>query len=187
VCLREYYVQLRTRLRVELKARRYIQFDDYQQPSLNEAKIMTGQEMARTRANTKPRFKDNPTLEELEGLISKVKYAGNPAHKRNSGDFGLTPPSSPRPDKTLCDGSGVFEKAVAEKLLKEGIQKGMISAQQRNGFPQHVWAVSESGIPLEGQLENELQGTYHGYPILPDNAALWEMVIRHWRKAPLLP
>lgn len=37
----------------------------------------------------------------LAKLASQVKYGGNPEHKRNPGNFGLTPPSGPRPGKSL--------------------------------------------------------------------------------------
>lgn len=39
----------------------------------------------------------------LSERILDVRYSGNPEHKRNPGDYGLDPPSAPRPGKTLCD------------------------------------------------------------------------------------
>ncbi|MCY4261041.1 MAG: hypothetical protein OXC91_12375 [Rhodobacteraceae bacterium] len=36
---------------------------------------------------------DTYTGTELVGLAKAVKYSGNPEHKRNPGDFGLTPPA----------------------------------------------------------------------------------------------
>ena len=51
----------------------------------------------------------------------RVKYGGNPEHKRNPGDFGLTPPSQPRADKTLCDEVAVFKRTTALRLLRKGI------------------------------------------------------------------
>ncbi|QDG54898.1 hypothetical protein FIV42_15430 [Persicimonas caeni] len=108
-----------------------------------------------------------------------MEYAGNPVHKRNPGDFGLTPPAAPSPDKTLCDGAEIFEKARAQELLSEGIRRGLVSAQQRGKFPQNVWAVTATGIPLEAQLENHVKGTYHGYP-LASNDPLREKVLEWW-------
>jgi hypothetical protein len=29
-----------------------------------------------------------------------------------------------------------------------------------------VWSVTEVGVPLEAQLENQETGVYHGYPLL---------------------
>lgn len=102
----------------------------------------------------------------MTALADRVKYGGNPEHKRNPGDFGLTPPLQPRPDKTLCDEVKIFSRREATGLLKEGVKKGLISEQHtQNGYPQNIWAVTEEGWPLEAQLENARQGTYHGYPM----------------------
>jgi hypothetical protein len=99
--------------------------------------------------------------------------------KKNPGDFGLTPPASPRRDKTLCDGVNIFQKAVALKLLKEGVRRSLVSEQTRNGYPQNIWAVTADGVPLEAQLENPGNGTYHGYP-MPENDAFRDKVIEKW-------
>jgi hypothetical protein len=45
----------------------------------------------------------------------------------------------------------------------------MLSVQQRNGWPQNVWAVSAAGEPFEAQLENPERGDYHGYPMAADD------------------
>jgi hypothetical protein len=91
---------------------------------------------------------------DLERLASDVRYGGNPEHKRNPGNFGLTPPASPRRQKTLCDEAGVFDQELALRLLQEGIRCGLISEQRNGSYPQNVWAVSAEGVPLEAQLEN---------------------------------
>ena len=119
----------------------------------------------RQQFNDKRRICQTSGHENLADLVEKVSYTGNPAHKRNPGDFGLSPPAEPRGDKTLCDSVGIFSKADATRLLKTGISKGLVSEQVRGGFPQNVWAVDEDGNPLEAQLENRSQGTYHGYPL----------------------
>jgi hypothetical protein len=136
--------------------------------------------MSRARANPKPKFKASPPREWLSELSGKVHYTGNPAHKLNPGDFGLTPPSSPRPDKTLCDGARIFQKEEAQELLREAIRRGLVSEQDRNGYPQKVWAVSNNGVPLEAQLENQDIGTYHGYPLQEDSAP-WHFVLERWK------
>jgi hypothetical protein len=115
----------------------------------------------------------------LNRWVNEVHYGGNPEHKKNPGDYGLTPPSIPRPDKTLCDLAGIFKREQAINLLKEGIQKGLVSEQIRDGFPQNVWAVTEDGIALEAQLENAGNGTYHGYP-MPQDDPFREKVIEKW-------
>lgn len=73
---------------------------------------------------------------ELDQLARRVQYGGNPEHKRAPGDFGLTPSASPRPGKTLCDGVGIFRRAIALDLLKQGLAKGLVSAHKAStGWP----------------------------------------------------
>ena len=115
--------------------------------------------------NPKRRINPEPKPEELERLAGMVRYGGNPEHKRNPGDFGLTPPACATRFKTLCDDASVFTRQTAEALLREGIRRGLISEQTRNGFPQNVWAVAANGTLLEAQLENAQTGAYHGYPM----------------------
>jgi len=138
----------------------------------------------RTITNPKRRIcavRELPDQEWREQLAERVTYGGNPAHKRNPGNFNLVPPSAPRPSKTLCDGAGVFSRAVAEDLLKAGIRRGIISVQRRNDWPQNIWAVTTDGHALEAQLDNEETGTYHGYPMLSDEP-LREAVIERWNQ-----
>lgn len=108
----------------------------------------------RTSFNSKRSIVSAPAEADLKRWRKAVSYGGNPEHKKNPGDFGLTPPASPRRDKTLCDGVNIFQKAVALKLLKEG-------------------------VPLEAQLENAGDGTYHGYP-MPADDAFREKVMEKW-------
>jgi len=138
----------------------------------------------RSRFNPKRRLHE-PRLSKAdrEALRSRASYTGNPAHKRNPGDFGLTPPAiaSKREDKTWCDGAGIFEKAAAQSLLESGIQRGMVSSRSGSGgtFPQNIWAVNDERVAFEAQLENPAQGTYHGYP-MPDTDPLKEQVLAWW-------
>ncbi len=115
----------------------------------------------------------------ISRLITSIDYAGSPYHKRNPGDFGLTPPSQPRPDKSLCDEANIFSASIAKELLIEGVKKRIISEQERNGYPQNIWAVTEEGIPLEAQLGNEGEGTYHGYPMRKSDP-LYKEILRRW-------
>ena len=95
-------------------------------------------------------------------MADQARYGGNPEHKRTPGDFGLTPPSLPRQGKTLCDSVRIFARDAAASLLKEGLRRGLVSVQERGGWPQNVWAVTPDGVPLEAQREGD--GIYHGYP-----------------------
>jgi len=116
----------------------------------------------RRKFNTKRKISSVTDAAVLIPLSSRVVYLGSPLHKINPGDFGLTPPSSPRPDKTLCDGVKIFERDKAQELLREGAKRGLISVQERSGLPQNIWAVSDDGTPLEAQLDNQERATYHG-------------------------
>jgi hypothetical protein len=115
----------------------------------------------------------------LEDLAKRARYSGNPEHKRNPGDFGLDPPSSPRPGKTLCDVVEIHTRAAAVALLRTGLRKGTFSVQERNGWPQNVWAITADGEPLEAQLEGE--GVYHGYP-MPQDDPFREDVLALWSR-----
>jgi hypothetical protein len=136
----------------------------------------------RTGFNPKRRIRNCCDNTALAWLLKSVGYSGNPEHKRNPGDFGLPLPSQPRPDKTLCDAAGITAKHEAMDLLKNGIQKGLVSEQQRNGFPQNIWAVTDEGCPMEAQLENEQSGIYHGYP-MPITDPFREEVLARWNNS----
>jgi len=129
--------------------------------------------------NPKRRIAENVSPLTLALLSDRVKYTGNPTHKKNPGDYNLTPPSQPLADKTLCDAIGIISVREALRLLREGVTKGLISVQTRGDFPQNIWSVTKDGEPLEAQLENHVQGTYHGYP-MPSNDDFREQVLQRW-------
>lgn len=114
---------------------------------------------------------------QIEVLAGKLRYNGNPAHKRAPGDFGLDPPAAPRPAKTLCDSAGIFTRERAHKLLREGIARRLVSVQARDGWPQNIWAVSGDWA-FEAQHEGN--GSYHGYP-MPAADPLREAVVSKWK------
>lgn len=136
--------------------------------------------MRKRKANPKRRILDHPQANDLVRWAKRVRYIGNPDHKRNPGDFGLQPASSPRLGKTLCDAAAVLTRREAQRLLRLGIERGLVSAQLRNGWPQNIWSVAQNGTPLEAMLDNQTAGTYHGYPMLSDDPLaatvleLWE-------------
>ena len=115
----------------------------------------------------------------LEELANAIGYGGNPEHKRNPGDFGLTPPASPRPDKALCDDVAIFERSQALDLLRRGVLRGLISERFIGKFPQNIWSVTDGGEPVEAQLENRELGHYHGYP-LPKADPFRDVVLEAW-------
>lgn len=136
----------------------------------------------RTAYNPKRQMRGSLDSQRVEWLIARISYGGNPEHKRNPGDFGLTPPAIPRADKTLCDAVDIFSRNIALRYLHDGIRKGLVSVQTRGDFPQNIWAVTDSGIPLEAQLENSVLGAYHGYP-MPETDPFREEVLQRWGPA----
>ena len=105
-----------------------------------------------------------------KGLAAKVKYIGSPYHKSNPGDFGLTPPTAPRQDATLCDEAGVSSKREAIRLLRKGASYGLVDEHEVNGFPRRIWSVRKDGVVFEARLSNEEKGQYHGYPLLKSDS-----------------
>jgi len=124
-------------------------------------------------------FADSPPRSVLEQLCENVSYEGSPYHKKDPRRFRLPTPPQPRSDKSLCDEADVSIQSESDALalLKEGISRGMISQQQKNGFPKHIWAVL-GGIPFEAILGNEVTGCYHGYPLRRDRFG--QQVLEKW-------
>ena len=118
----------------------------------------------------------------LASLAERVRYGGNPEHKRNPGDFGLTPPADPRVGKSLCDAAGIFGRDQATELLRQGLRRGLVSERRDGDWPTNVWSVTADGKPLEAQLENRETGAYHGYP-MPDTDPMHAEILERWSAA----
>ncbi len=98
-------------------------------------------------------------------LVDKASYEGSAFHKAKPNDFGLTPPTNPRKDKTLCDEAGVFDKATAKRLFESAVAGGLVSEQTTGeGFPKQIWVV-DAGRVYELMYGGSKVGCYHGYPI----------------------
>jgi hypothetical protein len=136
----------------------------------------------RTSFNPKRRLAplDPNATDARRAQAATAKYGGNPEHKSKPSDFGLTPPSSPRAGKTLCDKSRNFSKADALQLLNDGFIRGMVSEQECEGWPQNIWAVVDNEA-YEAQLENRTQGIYHGYPMAADDD-FRRLVLLEWKR-----
>lgn len=115
----------------------------------------------------------------LLDLSSKVQYGGNPEHKKNPGNFKLTPPSLPRAGKSLCDSVKVFTRREALELLKKGLKNGLVSDRFEGQWPKNIWSVMDDGTPLEAQIESSETGSYHGYPI-PAGDPFYDAVVEQW-------
>jgi hypothetical protein len=120
--------------------------------------------------------------EERAFLSERADYEGVSYHKRSPGDFGLTPPASPRPDKTLCDEAGVTRREIARRLLAGAIEGGIVSeAFAAEGFPKHLWVVDTNGQVFEATYGGSKLGMYHGYPIRR-NDPFFDEVLRAWER-----
>jgi hypothetical protein len=125
------------------------------------------------------RIRGTPLTDAERKRFLAAVYAGSPLHKRNPGDFGLTPPADPRPDKTLCDEAGIHSRAEAGRLFRLGMERGLVSvATAGDGLPKQFWAVAEDGRVFEAMYGGT--GAYHGYPIRRSDP-FSEVVTRAWR------
>ena len=116
-------------------------------------------------------------------LRERARYEGSPHHKRKPGNFGLTPASAPRPDKTLCDEAAVFRRAEAMRLFELAIEHGVVSeSTASDGLPKQLWAVDEHGRVFEAIYGGSVAGRYHGYPIRKSDP-LFDQVLAEWGKA----
>jgi hypothetical protein len=126
-----------------------------------------GKKAARWRRQTERALREpRLTLAEQRRLLDEAVYEGSPLHKRSPGDFGLTPPAAPRPDKTLCDEARVATRAEADALLRGAILGGLVSEGLGGpGFPKQLWVVRDDGQVFELMYGGSRLGAYHGYPI----------------------
>lgn len=122
------------------------------------------------------------TNQEREFLRNHAGYEGISYHKRTPGDFGLSPPAAPRPDKTLCDEANVTRLARANALLTRAIEGGLASdAEGAPGFPKQMWVVDESGQVFEAMYGGSRAGLYHGYPIRRTDP-WFDEIIKAWER-----
>ena len=134
--------------------------------------------------NAKRQIQADVQPEVLSRLAKTIKYGGNPEHKSDPGSFRLHPPSVPRLDKSLCDPTGVKSPIKARNILRRGVTKGLVSVQWRGDYPQNIWSVYSVGDHswvIEAQLENQVQGVYHAYP-LPEDDPFRLIVLKRWHE-----
>jgi hypothetical protein len=127
-----------------------------------------GKKASGFRRVTKRTMRATPlTGPERNFLREHAGYEGIAYHKRTPGDFGLTPPAAPRPDKTLCDEANVTQRSLADALLARAIEGGLVSdAEGAPGFPKQMWVVDESGQAFEAMYGGE---QHRPVPRLPDS------------------
>lgn len=114
-------------------------------------------------------------------LSKDAVYVGSGHHKRFPGDYGFSPPVSPRPSKSLCDGLRTILKPEAEALLKSGAEKGMVSSHMFEKFPKYIWSMDDAGEVYEAKTDPNTLGRYHGYR-LEEEDAMRELIRANWKK-----
>ncbi len=120
------------------------------------------------------------TDEQRAFLRDRARYEGSPLHKKEPHNFDLTPPTSPRLDKTLCDEAGIFDRQVAFDLFSRAIEVGLVSEKDKvPGFPAQMWVVDDAGRVFEIIYGGSQEGYYHGYPIRRSNL-LFDKILTAW-------
>ena len=120
------------------------------------------------------------SAEYLAWLSGQVRYTGNPHHKRIPANYGFDRPTSPRPNKSLCDGNRCVLEDEAQALFDEAISRGMISSYRLDEFPKYVWAVDAEERVYEAKLERGAN-SYHGYELGEEEDAMRQLVIHEWK------
>jgi hypothetical protein len=140
-----------------------------------------GRKSRDVRRATRRKIRDSLLSEQEREALRQASYEGSPYHKRDPGDFGLTPPSAPRRDATLCDEAGVHRLEEAHALFTVAIAAGLVSENNSStGLPKHLWVVNEDRV-FEATYGGSRPGRYHGYPIRRSDP-LFEEVRAAWRE-----
>lgn len=117
---------------------------------------------------------------DLQRFANRARYVGSAHHKRTPADYGFNPPTNPRPDKSLCDGSGTVRRKDAAELLREGLMRGMVGGLRAGDLPKYVWSVDSRGRVYEAKIGRDGRG-YHGYELGQDDKAMRQWVMKEWR------
>ena len=120
-------------------------------------------------------------LEDLGRLAKEARYVGSAHHKSKPADYGFTPSTSPRPNKSLCDRKRIVRKGEAKALFLQGLSRGMVSPYAKNGFPKYVWAVDQYDEVYEAKVGSLDGQSYHGYALSADEERdQCRLVITEW-------
>jgi hypothetical protein len=117
----------------------------------------------------------------LAALANSVSYGGSGNHKLHPGDYGFTPPVSPRPSKSVCDDRRPVLKAEAGRLFRLGILCGMVSPFALGSIPKYVWAVAPDGEVFEAKTKPGQETLYHGYRLGDDDSEMRGLIRREWK------
>src|SRR5271170_205021 len=110
----------------------------------------------------------------LNRLARVVKYGGNPEHKSDPGDFGLTPPATPKPDKTLCDLRAYERGGLRSPFCAR--ESARASSAGRNGtdFPRIFGQSTSMTLHSRRNSRIQPQAFITGIPCLPRIHSPWK-------------
>jgi len=123
-----------------------------------------------------------PDFAVLTSLAGRATFQGSSKHKYRPGTFGMQPYSGKPVDCTYCDAHASFlplDTLAVSRWLQRGIEAGLIGANDSQGDPSMIWAVSDNGWIYEGRITIPGRAIYHGYPVLP-NEAIAKIVLERY-------
>ena len=92
-------------------------------------------------------------LQHCSELAEKVSYGGNPEHKMNPGDFGLTPPAAQGPENPYATLSKYFQEKLLWNISNPACVRDL-----------SVSVLTESGLKIFG--------------LSPKKASRWKLSLR---------
>lgn len=104
-----------------------------------------------------------PSGIDLATLARRVRYVGSREHKDSPSFAG---PPRPRADASCCP-RDIRDQDMVCEWLRSALRRGAVGAPWEAGFPRYVW-FKHQDVVFEGRLVNREQGTYKGYPLLPE-------------------
>jgi hypothetical protein len=105
---------------------------------------------------------------DLAVLAARVRYEGSAEHKTYPSPAG---PPRLRSDATPCP-PDLKDPHVLTGWLRDAIASGQVGAPWDHDFPQYAW-IRRGSRCFEARLSNRELGTYHGYPLRPDEVPQW--------------
>lgn len=122
------------------------------------------------------------TEAELKRVIATARYVGINIHKLHPGDYGFVPPVNPRPTKDVCDDLRIVLKKEAAELMRDGVQRGMVSHFEPGQLPKYIWAIDGDGEVYEAKTKPGQDRDYHGYRLGNDERDMRRYILAEWKK-----
>lgn len=143
-----------------------------------------GKRAAEIRKDSDRKIRENRLSESEKIFLShRCAYEGKADHKRNPGDFNLSPPCQPRSDRTLCDEAEITTRAQASALLKKAIARGIVGGEVKGHpeYPKYLWVVDDRNQVFEITEGGSQLGRYHGHP-MRKNSPMYNRILDLWNE-----